>query len=208
MADSEEELDEQDLARALLLLWVLMDPIDLRSSAGRRQFDRLFDQHVGPTAQRVYDRARGQTLSELGSSTQRPSSAGVMQLADDVYRDFQGRQASIRDAEQTSTAIAAVRPVPAQPAELPTIPLYDAMGAERDGITANTMLITAGTVNARDTAAADSGKRYATIWLTEPGACDVCAPLDGTTHLWRTLFPNGPPAHPRCRCRTELREIA
>ena len=42
-------------------------------------------------------------------------------------------------------------------------------------------------------------------WLTEEDekVCDLCGPLD---HLpeekWRDQYPDGPPAHPGCRCRT------
>lgn len=39
-------------------------------------------------------------------------------------------------------------------------------------------------------------------WVAEPGACDVCASLNGKTEaVWATMFPDGPPSpHPSCRC--------
>jgi hypothetical protein len=42
------------------------------------------------------------------------------------------------------------------------------------------------------------------IWRTEPGACEICAPLEGTyPQFWRQVSIGGPPVHPRCRCRLE-----
>jgi hypothetical protein len=42
------------------------------------------------------------------------------------------------------------------------------------------------------------------IWRTEPGACDFCAPLEGTRpSVWRAKAPNGAPVHEHCRCWIE-----
>ncbi len=41
-------------------------------------------------------------------------------------------------------------------------------------------------------------------WVTEEDGrvCPICAPLDGTKRgVWAAKFPQGPPAHPRCRCQ-------
>lgn len=41
-------------------------------------------------------------------------------------------------------------------------------------------------------------------WVTEEDArvCPICAPLDGKKRaVWSAKFPQGPPAHPRCRCQ-------
>lgn len=40
-------------------------------------------------------------------------------------------------------------------------------------------------------------------WFTQQDerVCPICGPLHGTTReTWGTRFPDGPPAHPRCRC--------
>lgn len=48
------------------------------------------------------------------------------------------------------------------------------------------------------------GKTIIEVWRTEPGACDICEPLEGTTReVWGAKFPRGTPAHKRCRCWIE-----
>lgn len=40
-------------------------------------------------------------------------------------------------------------------------------------------------------------------WYTERDAqvCEICGPLHRKTEeVWQRMFPQGPPAHPRCRC--------
>jgi hypothetical protein len=46
------------------------------------------------------------------------------------------------------------------------------------------------------------------IWYTEEDGrvCPVCAPLHETSRAnWSRFFPDGPPAHPKCRCWVEYR---
>jgi hypothetical protein len=45
------------------------------------------------------------------------------------------------------------------------------------------------------------------VWHTmqDERVCPICGPLDGTMYdVWGQQFPNGPPAHGRCRCYTTL----
>lgn len=39
------------------------------------------------------------------------------------------------------------------------------------------------------------------VWTAEPGACEICAFLNGSEI--ENLFDDGPPAHPNCRCHVE-----
>jgi HK97 family phage portal protein len=56
---------------------------------------------------------------------------------------------------------------------------------------------------------ADMGVDFERIWSTsndEEKVCVVCAPLNGKPEdVWAGEFPDGPPAHPRCRCHPTLR---
>lgn len=50
------------------------------------------------------------------------------------------------------------------------------------------------------------GATITAIWRTEQDAkvCPICRPLDGEDQFrWELDFPDGPPAHPRCRCTLE-----
>jgi SPP1 gp7 family putative phage head morphogenesis protein len=48
------------------------------------------------------------------------------------------------------------------------------------------------------------------VWNTDADdrVCPICGPLNGKTDaVWGAEFPDGPPAHPRCRCDTGLRVV-
>jgi hypothetical protein len=57
---------------------------------------------------------------------------------------------------------------------------------------------------------AEYGLTFVRIWQTSNDdlTCPVCAPLNGQPEaVWRDRFPDGPPAHPFCRCGTTLRPV-
>ena len=46
------------------------------------------------------------------------------------------------------------------------------------------------------------------VWNTmqDELVCPICGPLEGAPKsVWEAEFPNGPPAHPNCRCSTSIR---
>jgi hypothetical protein len=53
----------------------------------------------------------------------------------------------------------------------------------------------------------ETGLAMLRVWHTarDDRVCPICGPLDGLPESeWRSQFPNGPPAHPRCRCSAGL----
>ena len=55
--------------------------------------------------------------------------------------------------------------------------------------------------------ASDAGVEMRRVWLTlrDELVCPICGPLHGLPEEdWRIAHPDGPPAHPNCRCSTEL----
>lgn len=53
----------------------------------------------------------------------------------------------------------------------------------------------------------ETGLQMIRIWETRNDelVCPICGPLNGTPEtVWRAQFPDGPPAHPRCRCEETL----
>lgn len=72
---------------------------------------------------------------------------------------------------------------------------------EREAIDAVTGAQTDAEIDAAKKIEASGQGRFTAIWRTEPGACPICAPLEGTPpSVWQTVAPNGPGVHPHCRC--------
>lgn len=85
---------------------------------------------------------------------------------------------------------------------------FKASARERDVVTTTTDTMSLGqrgAGRAGDGASTADGQRVSVemIWATERDArvCPICAPLDRTAeNVWGRTQPNGPPAHPNCRC--------
>lgn len=78
--------------------------------------------------------------------------------------------------------------------------LFGRTRSERIAITSTSGWKSTGTMSAREVLR-DEGIRVRQIWKTYPGACEICVPLDGKDRrVWGRRFPDGPPAHPSCRC--------
>lgn len=79
-------------------------------------------------------------------------------------------------------------------------PIFGDSRAENIGVTETTSAITAGaTAGVENTV----GLSDDDLWITEndSSVCPICSPLHKTRRpVWSAKFPNGPGAHPRCRC--------
>ena len=70
---------------------------------------------------------------------------------------------------------------------------------EREAIDAVTSANTDAEIDAAKKIEASGQGRFTAIWRTEPGACPICEPLEGTPpSVWQTVAPNGPGLHPNC----------
>jgi len=57
---------------------------------------------------------------------------------------------------------------------------------------------------------ASNGLTFVRIWRSDNDdiVCPICNPLNGKKEdVWADQFPDGPPAHPRCRCSTTLKWV-
>lgn len=83
--------------------------------------------------------------------------------------------------------------------------------AENTAVTETTTTISAGQrFGAREFENEYPGLTLLEIWVTERDSrvCPICSPLEGTNgDEWGQQFPDGPPAHPNCRCELKF-EIA
>lgn len=117
------------------------------------------------------------------------------------------RQAASTVARNTIDALTYARTGAVSPPDLTdfTDELDAIFGPERAegiAITETTRAATAATLEL-ETVILDDDVKVETLWRTERDArvCRLCSPLNLTDQdIWGLRFPDGPPAHPRCRC--------
>jgi len=197
---------ELELAAAILLLWILFDGSRSRSSMSDayRTFTGGFDRLIRPLITQIYGRARTAVADQFGHKYPvKPATEGaptvlipglnrrVEQYREDLYRRFEGRWSSDYQKKEAGE----------EPKE------FGESDAERDAVTSTTEIHSVGEMDGGKDVESRTGKRLIAVWRVYPGACPICAPLDGTTREWRTVFPGGPPGHPNCRCALEWREF-
>lgn len=81
--------------------------------------------------------------------------------------------------------------------------LVDVFGPERDENAAVTETTRAASAGGEAAVFNTGGVTSQDLWITEVDdrRCAICKPLHRKPRLeWSRFFPQGPPAHPRCRC--------
>lgn len=177
--DKEWGSDKDEMAAALYLL--LRRPWDL-------SFGMLTASHGVITRPRDRDRIYNEWAGDYSERV----GGGIV----DTNREVVNRLAARMTAGQPVTADAIKR-------------LSSIDRAVTIGITETTSGITAGEIGGAEMYRRETGRLLLPYWLTERDerVCPVCGPLDNEpSTVWRHRF-NGPPAHPRCRCRLEWREV-
>jgi hypothetical protein len=89
-------------------------------------------------------------------------------------------------------------------------PAFGAARAQVIAVTETTRAWSMGTAQYRNLLQQVYGLKTREIWYTllDERVCDICGPLHGQPDsVWGAEFIDGPPAHPNCRCRTDL-EVA
>jgi hypothetical protein len=85
-------------------------------------------------------------------------------------------------------------------------PAFGEARANRIAVTEVTRIYSDAT-NEYQRMALEYGVEMRRIWLTlrDNLTCAICGPLHGMPEsVWEIQYPDGPPAHPNCRCSTEL----
>lgn len=190
---------EAELASIILILWdSLGKTLNFLLPNSWPVFMAAYERLAAPTVNRVYSQARRDQADHLGFDIRaerqpRPdagSPAAVRNVAREIYESFQRKQLF----EQTLRV---------QGEDTSQAEVVEQWQAEREAAGITTDAHTAGEMDANREIQSQYGVRIVSTWIAEPGACDVCRPLHGTTKLWRMRFPNGPKAHPNCRCHLE-----
>lgn len=235
MDDKDRTNYERDLAIAILTLWLLYETVRSVRLIDFFEFGALFNEHVRPILSRVYGTARNTLANNFGVNYQsRPDGSGGQVISlpnlqsamdrfqrtiwDSFNNRWESKQATVRADRPTIPTVTPPQQTPVSPTapvnrqSVPELeepePLYTEADAERTAVTSITEAISLGEIDAARDVEVRNGVRLVPIWRTEPDACKICAPLEGTTRrVWGARFPNGPSAHPRCRCGLEWRPL-
>lgn len=211
MDDTARAEYEKELAAAIVLLWIIFDSSSKTRVMDYATFLAAFNEHVRPILTRVYGNARNDLASRFGyayPSRQAPGLSGsgggtviqipnlnrsIDQYAEDFYSRFVARHSNW---EQTPKE------------QRPKRPQFTESDAETYAVTNVTGAKSNGEHDAARDVESRIGTRLVPMWKTEPGACPICRPLEGKgPYAWRSRFPNGPPAHPNCRCDLAWRPL-
>lgn len=212
MADWNRDKYEDQRGAALRAYWASLRPAWEKSTPRQRESDAWID------AQSIW-----MLMATLRSSSE-AIAASFLYDADALGLDFEDREAQYRQRLareiEATTSKQAKRLVTTTAKRLEEslvgagtgsgkrramrAAMDDLAGDDRAGGSAIT-----DTTGARSSGSGLAGKLSDTadaIWRTEQDqrVCPVCAPLDGTgSDVWGSKFPDGPPAHPRCRCELD-----
>lgn len=122
----------------------------------------------------------------------------INRYAEDLYETFRRRQsATSEESHRAPPQPPGEKPDTEVPPEEPK-PEFTEADAARIAVTTTTQVHSDGEMDASKDVESRTGKRLVGVWRTEPGACKICSPLEGTIKEWRNQFPSGPPAHPHC----------
>lgn len=204
MEAEDREDEEYYLAAALLLLWADFGEDSLLGTNGWQIFRTRFYERISPILFRIYGKARTKLADEFGykypsrtnddgsTTTTVPGMRNrVEETAREIFERFRGRQQENKNRQQSG--------------EEPNS--FNESDANRDSATTITETQSRGEIDASNDVESRTGVRLVAVWRTEPGACPICAPLEGTTREWRARFPEGPPGHKNCRCHLEWRRF-
>lgn len=152
------------------------------------------------------------TVADLDLNTLRPQVTGFAQVearqyAESMVVNQQQEIASRIDKlsrENQDFLVAG----PGKARRLVVSPSFDRSRAESAAVTAVTRAISKGEREAQKDFKRQTGALVHALWITEVDAkvCPICRPLHRKPEpTWKHLFPDGPPAHPNCRCELQWR---
>lgn len=217
---------EQQLATAILLLWIALESagwgLVYGSAQGRIMFGRLFAQHVKPVFARIYGSARAALADYYGrgyKTTQGPDGAVIevpglddvlRRYEQEVYESFRKRREKKEDWDRHKEDWdRAGIPEDERPRSIKDRhgrqinegdAIFDEQDAETAGVSWTTDAHSHGEVDAAEELRA-AGIELDAMWMIEPGACPVCEELAGMLKAeWSQWYPDGPTVHPNCRC--------
>lgn len=221
---------ENELAAALLLLWMLLKDsgwsVIYGSIPGRLLFQKLFGEHVRPIFVRIYGAARsalggafGVQYSTTPDGTMRLPGLddAVRRYEHEVYDSFARRMRKREDWEShrenwdRQGIPEEERPKTITDREGRQVTERDIDYDEEDAGSAGVSWTTDAHSHGEIDGSSDLGQRgiyLDAIWMTEPGACQYCEPMDGLSRdEWSRVHPDGPKVHPNCRCWLKWVEV-
>jgi hypothetical protein len=211
--------EEKEIAAILLLMFASEDMDFWLSGFRSPQYfqSRLAETSLGDRFRSISRRAQDQMLRELRREVMRAPLAERMER----MAEFQQAEIAIRLARRHSDWLQQLEAEARQRERdrragreviEPDAPefedIYPQSWADREAASTVTDWVSQTEIFTGDTIEDTHGIKLEAYWMTEPGACPICEPLDNTPRAeWSKKFPRGPKAHPNCRCWLDWREV-
>lgn len=204
------EKDEQEMALLLLLLFASEDMEFWYSGYHTPQWfdEKLKKLGLNDRLSGMSRRVQDAMMKELRYQVSRGTvDARVRQLTE-FYRHELAYRMSRVHAEWVDEQEAAARArdiatrtgrVPEDEIERKPLDIYPESFAKREAASGITDWVSATEMATAVVVEKTHDVKLEAIWRTEPGACPICEPMNGTTRaVWSKQFPKGPKAHPNC----------
>ena len=202
--------EEQEIAAILLLMFASEDLDFWLSGFHSPQYfqGRLADTTLGERFRSISRRAQDQMLRDLRREILRaPVDDRMRQMA-----EFQEAEIAIRLARRHAEWLQQFEEEQRQrdrdiregkevnePDDVRIEDIYPKSWADREAASTVTDWVSQTEIFTGDVIEDTHGIKLEAYWMTEPGACAICEPLDRQPReVWSKRFPRGPKAHPNC----------
>jgi hypothetical protein len=211
--------EEQEIAAILLLMFVENDiEFWLNGFRTPQWFERrLAETTLTSRFRSISRRAQDQMLRDLRREVLRtPINERMDQMADfyryDMARRLAGRHMEwLRKVEEEERQRQRDREAGKEIEEPPQPKIediYPKAWADREAASTVTDWVSETEITTGGVIEDTHDTRLEAYWMTEPGACEICEPLNYQPRsVWSRKFPRGPKAHPNCRCWLDWSEV-
>lgn len=220
---------EAELARVLEVVWTKWSKTNDPDTLTEEGLIEILRENAIDPVWNVWIRAHLDLLEQYGQEQDQAALAAAFllffrQWSEDLSRRWKSRvsqwQEDYRQSQQTPPVTVATTSMTISGNQLPVVEpaapvspwrrakheIVQPHDAKAEAVTSITQTQTDSERRAVATVETRGVERLIPIWVTEPGACPVCSPLEGQPpNVWRLVAPDGPPQHRNCRCSLQWR---
>lgn len=202
----ERESVEEELAAILLLIWASqLAAVWATEQRTAAEFRRMLEEAGAPqVVDRVIGRSAENFAAEVGGPAQPMRPQDMVALRERYLDELATRMAQRQVAYAREYADARLHHDRTTIGVFEPPEPYSEAQAVTEAVTSVTTVVSQTEREGARNRSNDAGISLHPFWVTEPGACKICQPLHNRgKEAWGARFPDGPPAHPNCRCHLQ-----